>query len=187
MSEIIEPNEILRDVAERFESGGIAYMLSGSMAMMYYATPRYTADIDIVVELNAAKGKQIASLFEPDYYVPHNRIKDAIARQSMFNLIHHASSFKIDCFIKKNSEFQQNALENRQRVNYFDFEVWITDKEDLIISKLLWVKDTRSGFQMRDIVNLLKSGFEQFYIANWSEKLGVNDLFEECLEKLRNE
>ncbi len=94
MSEIVEPKrKFLRDVAGRFESGGIAYMLSGSMAMMYYATPRYTADIDVVVELNADKGEQIASLFEPDYYVPHNRIKDAILRQSMFNLIHHASSF----------------------------------------------------------------------------------------------
>ncbi len=187
MRTIIEPNEILRDVAERLERGAIDYMLSGSMAMMFYATPRYTADIDVVLELNAQKAAKIPMLFEPDYYVPRNRINDAIARQSMFNLIHHASSFKIDCIIKKNIEFQENAFANRQKVNYFDFDVWIIRKEDLIISKLLWAKDTHSDFQMRDIVNLLKFGFEQSYIEVWTNKQDVNDLFEECLKKLRNE
>lgn len=187
MQTIIEPNEVLRDVAERLERGAIAYMLSGSMAMMYYATPRYTADIDIVLELNADKATKIPTLFEPDYYVPHNQIKAAVARRSMFNLIHHESSFKIDCIVKKDSEFQENAFANRQKVNYFDFDVWIIGKEDLIIAKLLWAKDSRSEFQMRDVVNLLKFGFEQSYIEGWTQKLNVNDLFEECLEKLKNE
>ncbi len=185
MSVIIEPNEILRDVVERLERGGIAYMLTGSMAMMYYATPRYTADIDIVIELNAEKMAEIPFLFEPDYYVPHNRIKDAVTRKSMFNLIHQASSFKIDCIVKKDSEFQQNAFAGRHKTNYADFDVWLIRKEDLIISKLLWAKDSRSDFQIRDIINLLKFGFEQSYIEIWSDKLGVNNLFFECLEKLR--
>lgn len=183
MSMIIEPNEVLRDIVERLDNGRIAYMLTGSMAMMFYATPRYTADIDIVIELNTKKSSEISTLFEPDYYVPHNRITDAVRRKSMFNLIHHASSFKIDFIIKKNSEFQENAFTNRERVNYFDFDVWIIGKEDLIISKLLWAKDSRSDFQIRDIINLLKFGFEQTYIENWSEKLGVGDLFTECLGK----
>jgi len=187
MSIIIEPNEILRDVVERLENIEIVYMLSGSMAMMYYATPRYTADIDIVLELDASRAAKISTVFEPDYYVPHNRIRDAIARRSMFNLIHHASSFKIDCIIKKDTEFQQNAFVNRVKVNYFDFAVWIIGKEDLIISKLLWAKDTRSEFQIRDIVNLLKFGFEQSYIENWSEKLALKSMFAECLKKLRDE
>lgn len=185
MSEIIEPNKVLHDVVKRLESVKIAYMLTGSMAMMYYATPRYTADIDIVIELNAEKIIEISTLFEPDYYVPHKRITDAVNRKSMFNLIHQTSSFKIDCIIKKDSEFQQNAFENRQRVNYADFDVWLIRKEDLIISKLLWAKDSHSDFQIRDVVNLLKFGFEPSYIEIWSDKLGVNDLFAECLEKLK--
>lgn len=187
MSEIIEPNEILRDVVERFKSLRVNYMLTGSMAMMYYATPRYTADIDIVIELHSDETAKISTVFEPDYYVPHNRIRDAVARPSMFNLIHHASSFKIDCIIKKDNEFQQNAFANRVKVNYFDFEVWIIRKEDLIISKLLWAKDTRSDFQMRDIINLMNFGFEKSYVENWSEKLGARDLLEDCLKKYRNE
>lgn len=38
--------DVLRDVSHRLESAGIAFMLTGSMAMNYYAQPRMTRDID---------------------------------------------------------------------------------------------------------------------------------------------
>jgi len=43
------PNEldIVRDVSLRLEQGGLAYRLTGSMAMNYYAQPRMTRDIDL--------------------------------------------------------------------------------------------------------------------------------------------
>lgn len=44
--------DILRDVSERLESAGIEYMLTGSVAMNYYAQPRMTRDIDLVVALD---------------------------------------------------------------------------------------------------------------------------------------
>lgn len=37
--------DVLRDVSERLTSSGIAFMLTGSMAMNYYAQPRMTRDI----------------------------------------------------------------------------------------------------------------------------------------------
>ena len=38
--------DILKDVVKKFETLGIPYMLTGSMAMTYYAQPRMTRDID---------------------------------------------------------------------------------------------------------------------------------------------
>ena len=43
--------DIVRDVSVRLEQGGLAYMLTGSMAMNYYAQPRMTRNIDVVVAL----------------------------------------------------------------------------------------------------------------------------------------
>ncbi len=43
--------DVLRDVSHRLASGGIAFMLTGSMAMNYYAQPRMTRDIDLVVNI----------------------------------------------------------------------------------------------------------------------------------------
>jgi hypothetical protein len=37
--------DVLRDVTARLKNAGIPYMMTGSMAMNYYAEPRMTRDI----------------------------------------------------------------------------------------------------------------------------------------------
>jgi hypothetical protein len=56
--------DILRDVAARLESVGFDYMLTGSLAMIYYATPRMTRDIDLVVAMNADDAEQLKQLLK---------------------------------------------------------------------------------------------------------------------------
>lgn len=41
--------DILRDVSQRLDSAGIAFMVTGSVALNYYAQPRMTRDIDVVM------------------------------------------------------------------------------------------------------------------------------------------
>ena len=43
--------DIVRDISRRLDGASIAYMLTGSMAMNYYAQPRLTRDIDLVLAL----------------------------------------------------------------------------------------------------------------------------------------
>ena len=59
--------DIVRDVSARLERGGLAYMLTGSMAMNYYAQPRMTRDIDLVVALSPQDTDTVVRLFTPDY------------------------------------------------------------------------------------------------------------------------
>ena len=61
-----------------------------------------------------------------------------------------------------------------------DFSTWIASKEDLIISKLWWAKDSRSEQQFRDVKNLVATGCDQDYIARWTKELGVLSLWQEC-------
>lgn len=65
--------DIVRDVSLRLERGNLAYMLTGSMAMNYYAQPRMTRDIDIVVALTPQDTDTVVGLFTPDYYVSATR------------------------------------------------------------------------------------------------------------------
>jgi len=61
--------EVLRVVSERLESLGLRYMLTGSFAMAFYATPRMTRDLDIVVELDREDVEAVVAAFSPDFYV----------------------------------------------------------------------------------------------------------------------
>ena len=76
------PNEldVLRDVSRRFNHAGIAFMLTGSMAMGYYATPRMTRDIDLVVELRASDTDRVVALFAPqlDWPGTRSRLRDRL-------------------------------------------------------------------------------------------------------------
>jgi len=175
---------VLRDCTERFERLGIAYMLTGAMAMVNYAMMRLTADIDIVIEVSSSDAAKIIDEFEPDYYVPHGRVKDAIQRKFMFNLLHQEKLVKIDCVIRKETEYQRKAFSNRKKVTFSDFDVWIISREDLILSKLNWAKDTHSEMQIRDAANILRNGFDENYIKHWAEKLGIEDLLAEAFAKL---
>ena len=171
--------DIVRDVSARLDRAGIGYMLTGSMAMNYYAQPRMTRDIDVVVALQPADAARIVELFEPDYYVSRDAVNVSIARQSLFNLIHNESIIKVDCIVRKQSEYRLAEFERRQRIEIEDFETWIVSKEDLILSKLFWAKDSQSELQLRDVRNLVSTGCDRTYIERWTTGLGVASLWQE--------
>ncbi len=158
-------------------------MLTGSTALNYYAEPRMTRDIDIVVALNPKDANSVGALFEGDYYVTRNAVVRAITNQTLFNIFHSESIFKVDCIIRKNTDYRRLEFERRQRVEVDGLEIWIVSKEDLIISKLLWAKDSRSEFQLRDVKNLLKSGFDADYMKRWTRKFDLDDLLRECFDE----
>ena len=171
--------DIVRDVSQRLESAGFDYMLTGSMAMNYYAQPRMTRDIDVVIALQSGDTECVVKLFSPDYYVSREAVDSSIAHQSLFNLIHHESVIKVDCLVRKPTEYRLHEFNRRQRIKIQDFETWIVSKEDLILSKLFWAKDSRSELQLRDVRNLVSTGCDRAYIKHWTTGLGVASLWQE--------
>jgi hypothetical protein len=175
--------DILRDITKRLDRAGLDYMLTGSIALNYYAEPRMTRDIDIVVALEPKDADLVVALFENDYYVPRNAVMRALANRTLFNIIHTESIFKVDCIIRKNTEYRRLEFQRRQRVDVDGVSIWIVSKEDLIISKLLWAKDSHSSFQLRDVRNLLKSSYDADYLEAWTHRLGLEELLRESLNE----
>ncbi len=174
--------DIVRDISHRFEEAGIRYMLTGSMAMNYYAQPRMTRDIDVVVAIGPEDVGRVASLFRNDYYVSEENIRESLAHESIFNLIHQESVIKVDCIIRKGTEYRRAEFERRQKISLLDFTTFIVSKEDLIISKLFWAKDSHSEIQLGDVRNLLAIGYDNAYLQRWTRELGLDNLLQECLE-----
>jgi hypothetical protein len=175
---------VLKDVTDRFEKLEIPYMLSGSMAMVCYAMMRMTNDIDIVIEAKTEDAEKIIKEFESDYYIPQDRVRDAISRKFMFNLLHSTKIVKVDCVLRKDDEFQRLAFSNRKKITFTSFDVWTISRDDLILSKLNWAKKTKSEMQMRDIASIIRNGYDEEYVNFWAEKLGTKDLLKDCIELL---
>lgn len=169
--------DVLRDVSERLESRGIAYMLTGSTAMNYYAQPRATRDIDVVVKLVFDQTDILISLFESEYYVDRHAVATAIQKRSMFNLIHNETIMKLDCIVLKDDPYRQEEFTRRKQITIGDFQTWIVSREDLILSKLYWARNSKSELQFRDVKNLLTT-FEcdMEYLQTRAQTLGVGSL-----------
>ncbi len=103
----------------------------------------------------------------------------------MFNVIHQDSFYKVDCVIKKNTELQDNAFQRRQNVDYYGRNIWIITKDDLIISKLWWARESHSEIQMRDVKNLMRAGFDSAYVEKWTRELGAFELFLKCKKDMQ--
>ena len=97
----------------------------------------------------------------------------------MFNVIHHDSVIKVDCIVRKHSKYRRVEFERRLPVSIASFRTLIVSKEDLILSKLVWAKDSRSELQLGDVKNLLSTSYDSDYVQGWAQSLGVAPLLEE--------
>jgi len=165
--------DVLRVVSQRLDTAGIEYMLTGSYALAYYATPRMTRDLDLVVALTDRDVDSISTIFSADFYVDADDVLTAIQSQRMFNLMHLGSGIKLDFIVRKTSEYRQVEFARRQRVDLGDVPLWITSREDLILSKLVWAKDSGSELQRRDARSLIDASVDRAYMQQWAHRLDV--------------
>lgn len=108
-------------------------------------------------------------------------IKNEIRRQGMFNVIHNALAVKADFIIKKQSGYGETAFSRRKKVWVQDNMLWLVSQEDLVISKLLWAKESYSEMQLGDVRNLLSSvnELDLKYIGDWVSRLGLEEIYGE--------
>jgi hypothetical protein len=173
--------DVLGLVSDRLSARGLPFMLTGSFALAYYATPRMTRDLDLVVALNERDVDALVAAFTADFYIDAGAARVAIQSERMFNLMHLDSGVKVDLIVRKSSEFRQVEFARRRAVAIADIRTWIVSCEDLILSKLVWALDTNSELQRRDIRQLLAGTIDLDYIRQWAPKLGVTSLLNELM------
>jgi hypothetical protein len=162
----------LKKVCELLESENLEYMVSGSLAVNTYTTPRMTRDIDLVISLKEEDVERFVNLFKDGYYCDADEIKREVGRRGMFNLIENASGATIDFIIKKASDFRNLEFERKQLTTVYGFPMWVVTAEDLLLSKLDWIQVYQSDRQISDITNLLDdNSLDLDYIRFWVEKL----------------
>jgi hypothetical protein len=176
-----EELEVLKLVTRRLADAGIPYMVTGSMAANYYAIPRMTRDIDLVVELREPDSDRVIRLFQDQFYVDREMVQRAVREQSIFNLIHSASVIKVDVVIRKDSDYRREEFSRRRLVSVESHSFFVVAPEDLILSKLEWAKDSHSEVQLSDARNLLAhvQDLDKDYLARWVSRLSLESLYRE--------
>ena len=176
---MLEELEVLKIVSERLEAAQLSFMLTGSFAMAYYGKPRMTRDPDIVVSLNEEDVNGLVATLVPDFYIDADSVRSAVVSQRLFNLMHLVTSIKVDLIVRKGPEYRQVEFARRQPVEIAGVKTWIVSREDLILSKLVWAKDSGSELQRRDVRTLLDDSMDRAYLEHWAARLGVAETLAE--------
>lgn len=171
--------ETLRDFVAKANEFGVEYMVTGSFVVSAFGEIRFTRDIDVVLQITQSDIPKFTRAFESDYYVRDESIKRAVGNRAMFNLISQAHGGKVDCIVMKDTEFPRESFNRRWKASVSGVEFWATTKEDLIIAKLNWARDSHSEMQFRDIANLTSSEYDSVYAAAWIERLGLQRIWSE--------
>ncbi|KKS95185.1 hypothetical protein A3B05_00455 [Candidatus Giovannonibacteria bacterium RIFCSPLOWO2_01_FULL_43_160] len=186
--EEIDPQHLLKKVTEILEILKIPYAITGGMAIYIWGRPRFTADIDIIIEL---REKDIVLLMralkqiDEDGYVDANAMHRAIEKRGEFNFIDNVSGVKVDFWVIGDDEFARLKLKRRIPKMILGEEAYFLSPEDLILSKLLWAKDSGSELQLKDVESILKfqEKLDLEYIRKWASVHDTLSTFEELLKK----
>jgi hypothetical protein len=169
--------EVLQRITGALDRVGIAYMLTGSFASVYYGSPRSTQDIDLVITANPAQLQAfIDGLPSAEYYADLDAAREAHTRESMFNIIDVKTGWKIDMIMRKARPFSQVEFGRRQMLSIQGISLFVASAEDVLLAKLEWSKLAQSQRQIEDAAGILKirtDSLDRSYLDKWVRELGL--------------
>ena len=161
---------------------GVEYMVTGSMALNFYALPRTTRDIDIVVDVAPADRRFLIKVLVEDFEADADVIRDALQRNEIFNVL-TPSFVKIDVISRDRQMDHERVFQRRNTFTLRDQQVKVISPEDLVLAKLYWARESKSEMQFRDIRNLLAGAdIDREYILKRARELGLVGVWREVNE-----
>ena len=163
----------LQKIVNVFEEEGIQYMIVGGFAVNFYNRVRFTADIDIVIQIYPRHVDKIVKHF-PDWIEFSDSFQESARQGIVFNITDFETGVKYDFMLYKDSDYNWTAFERRREVDFLGITCNIAAPEDLILSKLKWYDMSKSEKQAGDIAFLLNlEGLDVQYVEVWSKKLNL--------------
>ncbi|OGH73763.1 MAG: hypothetical protein A3C90_01190 [Candidatus Magasanikbacteria bacterium RIFCSPHIGHO2_02_FULL_51_14] len=183
-----DPRQLLLNIVRILDELHIPYLITGGMAVFLWGRPRFTADIDIIVELeknqtdnlyNAVRALGAAG------YLDRDAMSEAIKKGGEFNFIDGDTGMKVDFWLAKQTPFDRSRFERRIPLPILGTTVFFTSPEDLIIIKLLWYNESHSSRHLEDIESILAISEKRLdlrYIREQTKELGIHNLFKKITQ-----
>ncbi|MBV8731643.1 MAG: hypothetical protein JO336_17690 [Acidobacteriia bacterium] len=184
------PAAAFRRILEVLDRLEIPYFVTGSVASSVYGIPRTTRDIDIVAAVRTDQLEDLASELQGEFYADLEMMKESVRRARAFNVIHRASTYKIDIFPLGRDEYSREAFARRRfaeaQLPGVRIECALASAEDVILSKLRWYRAGGENSEaqwndLRGIVEINGARLNLDYLRHWAARLSVADLLERLI------
>ncbi len=179
----------MSNIARVFDNLSLPYLVTGGMAVLVWGRPRFTADIDIVVEIKPADVdglvKALRALGEAGY-IDEDVANESVKRGGEFNFIDGITGVKVDFWVSQNSVFDLSRFKRRSTKEILGYKIYFSSPEDLILSKLKRFKESRSNRHLEDAESVLKISGENLdmdYLKVWAHELGLKGAFRKLMNQ----
>jgi predicted nucleotidyltransferase len=177
----------LERVVEVLDEAGVSYMLTGSLASAFYAVPRATQDIDVVIEAQKEGIERlIEGLLAAGWYADRDAALEAWQGQGQFNAIEPDTGWKADFIVRKDRAYSREEFSRRAQISLLGVELAVASLEDVLIAKLEWSRLGDSALQRRDVAQLLERTWQrvdQAYVERWVTELGLEAEWQTALSQ----
>jgi hypothetical protein len=165
---------------------GIRHHITGGIAASFYGDPRYTQDLDFVVDLaaNDPEAQALLDRLSTAYLINKDVANDAIARRSLFQAVDLQSMIKIDFHVGGNIPGELDRSTRREIAPGLFAQ--LVSKEDAVVSKLLGI--TQGSEKGRhDVREMLRREeyLDRARLNHLAAKLGVQELLDELDAEMR--
>jgi len=166
-----------------FRHLGIRFHLTGGVAAVYYAEPRLTQDIDIVIDNTqtlAALDGFLESLEASDFLFDAESVRRAVRSRGMFQLLDGQESLKLDIYPR---ELIPGELGRSVEQEVFEGTmIPVASCADAVVSKLVWASKGSSKSR-RDVRKMFRqaSKVDRRLVEQLSDQLGLRELLQEVL------
>ena len=172
--------ELFLLVVRPLQREGIRYIITGSVAAIFYGEPRVTLAVDLVVLLVDSDIAKLAEIFpSSEFYVPPPEIIAVEMRRERgghFNILHVSTGFKADLYITGGDELEAWAFRCQRQVQFAGESISIAPPEYVIIRKLEYYGEGGSEKHLRDVRSMLAVSGEQLdqsALHHWIERGGL--------------
>lgn len=184
-----EPLRVVISLVEILDGLSINYILGGSLASSIHGIPRASQDADLVVVLNPPDIEPLIEALKGDFYVDAEAVRDAVEREKSFNIIHLATMFKVDIFVRELTSLTEELFSRRQVEEIIKGKpVYVYSPEDIILEKLDWYRRGAgvSDRQWQDILGVIKVQGRRLdlpYLNTRAEKRGLLRLLLQAIDQ----
>lgn len=177
---LADPIDALSQIARKLNTLGAGYMLTGSVAALFYGRERSTVDVDIVIDMRTVAPESLVDALAPEYFLDIEMVRECLPLEDMFNALPMAGGPKIDLIPLKRAAFEHLKFERRKTLDWHGTPVSVITAVDLVLSKLEWAKSSMSERQLADVRGIMafEEVVEDDYFRRWVERLGLEEVVE---------
>jgi hypothetical protein len=185
----VDQQQTFGRVIDVLEAVGARYAIWGGWAVVAYGEPRFTMDMDILLDPFGLPGRMfVKRLQESNFQVDEVALFNALGG-GYFNVVHLPSQLKVDFFVPAQNTLLHRAIQERAHLPFDEIRrAAYVSAEALIITKLQAYAESQSTRHLDDVASVVrlqaqKLGNERIDIA--AARMGLLGIWRSLWESNR--